>query len=352
MDKGFLRSIVLALLSSLLMGGWLILSMVAIQSYNTVDYYMLMSFFAFAFFLAFQAFRKKQVRQPKPRVIANGALFSIESIIFLSIVNSQNIVMLSALITLNIIVFTIINIFLHKEVLNKHIMARILVSSLLIIIAVDLIYTFNQSTGFTALDPQDFYVAFLLVVLFGATNYLFSYNSKRVVNEENFIFWILLAGFVVSTLAFASLGTGIDVHRAIIYYSMAGGLLLFAGISSMVYSYRYLAYYKNVMRFVGTNVLFLLSETDVIFISVLYVLFGIGAINSDIIASIALILVSMIVISTIEDKRSQTNIFTHMVTDTFNKEVTSLKSMMRRRGAHHQDTRHGKRANRRHPKRG
>ena len=350
MDKGFIRSILLSLFSSLLLGGWLILSMVAIQSYRPVDYYMLMSFFAFVSLLIFQAFRKKHVRQPKFRTLLNGAVFSIESLLFISIVNSRNIVMLSVLITLNIIIFTIINIVMHKEVLNRHIAFRVILSSLLIIAAVDIIYGFNQNTGFNALSQSDFGVAFLLVLLFGLTNYLFSYNSKRVINEENFIFWIMLTGFVISTLAFALFGTGIDIQRAIINYSMVGGLLLFAGISSMVYSYKYLANYKNVMRFVGTNVLFLLSEMDVVFISILYSIF-IGVINDDIVVSIVLILISMAVISTVEDKRSQTNIFTHMVADRLNKEAAGFKSIIGRNEAARNDARHGKRANRTHPKR-
>jgi hypothetical protein len=344
MDKGFIRSIILSLASSLTLGGWLLLSMKAISTYPALDYYILMSFFAFIFLMVWQALRNKPISRPKPRVIVNGVLFAAELMIFLSIVNSQNIVMLSALITLNIIVFTIINIFLHKEVINKHIAIRITVSALLIIAAVDLIYGLNESTGFTALTQADFYMAFLLVIIFGITNYMFSYNSKRVVNEENFIFWILLSGFTFSMLLFAAIGSGLDVERGLIYYAMAGGMLMFAGISSMAYGYRYLAYYKNVMRFVGTNVLFLLSEMDVIFIAILYSIF-IDAISSYVLGAIALILFSMVVISTIEDRRSQTNIFTHIVANAVEKEAEQLGIMLR---PHRMAQRRGRRRNRAH----
>jgi hypothetical protein len=281
--------------------------MKAIEIQTPMNYFVLMLFSVLAFYSAFEYFRKRKIELPRPRTVANGILFSFSFALFLSIVNVSNIVMLSALTTLNVIVFTAINSLHHKEVVNAKVVAKLFVAAILILAAVEVIYLFNQQTGFTALSQNDFAVAFVLIFSFGASNYLLSHNSKRTTNEENFMLWIFVVSATVAMIAFIASGAGLQLSRAIIAYAVTGGLVMFISVVTTVYSYRYMKNYKGISRFIGTNVLFLVSETDVIFISGIYAVF-VGAINPDVILSILLIVCAMFIVSTIENERNR-NIF-------------------------------------------
>ena len=309
MNIGFLRSMLLSIASSLAMGGWFIESMVASEAYGAPTYYMLMSFFAFMFLIASEAARRRLIRLPKLRYVANGILFTTAAMLFIWISNPTNIVALSAIVTLNMIIFTVINALHHREGLSMSIVARIFVAAILVLMALELI----AHVGFAGLTQEDLYLAVAMIFLFGLANYLFSHNSKRAVNEMNFVFWLLLAQLLVSMSVFVALGGGaVHISSGLALYTVSGAALLFISILTMVYSYRHIKDYGGIMRFVGNNVLFMLSETDVVFISALYAIF-IDAINPDLILSIVLILASMMAVSTVEEDNGgkKTNIFTH-----------------------------------------
>ncbi len=185
----------------------------------------------------------------------------------------------------------------HKDIVHRGIILKLLSGGIVAIIAILVVYGFDSAK----IGTITLLLTIVLTLLYGIANYWFSHNSKHSYTKTNFIFWLILFQLLITTSATVMFGFALKPSFKLLFYGFIGALTLFASLFLMIYSYQMIKEYAPVSRLISTSVLFILSETDVVFISVFYDIF-VKSLNIATICSLALLLFAIYILSTVEEK--------------------------------------------------
>jgi len=140
------------------------------------------------------------------------------------------------------------------------------------------------------------------MILIGASSYAMSHKIKHTKNKFNFLLWVSLVIFILSSLSLVFNITG-KINNNIIIYSLLSGIVLFLFLYSFIEAFDKLKTYDGKSRFSKTIIISILSETDILFISLFYLIF-IGTINQYIIIGIIFLFLGLAVISFIHREKN------------------------------------------------
>jgi drug/metabolite transporter (DMT)-like permease len=296
-DKTFISAMILTMLSSILSGAFFIIALKSLDVSNGLMFFTLVSLFELAMLLGYMVIRNKKIAFPKKKYIANSISYSVATILFLLLMNESNIITLSEIFTINIIIFIFFQISKHKDIINRKIIFKLFVGGVFVVLALLFAYGFNN----VSLSPIVIIIAIIITFLYGLSNYLFSHNSKHSYTKTNFMFWLIVFQLLISSTATAVFDFSTPLDWTLVGYSLIGSISLFLSTIIMIYSYHNIKDYAPVSRLIGTSVLFVLSETDVVFISLFYEIF-INALNTYMVISVVLIVIAIYIISSIEER--------------------------------------------------
>lgn len=296
-DKEFIIAIILAIFSSLLSGAFFIISLKGLEISNGIVFFTILSIFEFIIMGFYILIKNDKIILPHKRYILNSFFYSVATILFFTIINKTNIIILSEIITLNILIFISFQLLHHKNVVNKKMILKLIIGGVIVIVAILVIYGFNK----TSLNEDIIIIAIIVTLFYSISNYLFSHDSKHSHNKTNFIFWLIFFQVLIGLTITTIFNMNVKLNMNVIIYSLLAGVFLFLSTIIMIYSYHRIKNFSNVSRLIGTSILFILGETSTIFISLLYGIF-IGSLNIYIIISIILLIVAIYIISSVEEK--------------------------------------------------
>jgi len=139
------------------------------------------------------------------------------------------------------------------------------------------------------------------MILIGASSYAMSHKIKHTKNKFNFLLWVSLVIFILSSLSLVFNIQG-KINNNIIIYSLLSGIVLFLFLYSFIEAFDKLKTYDGKSRFSKTIIISILSETDILFVSLFYLIF-IGTINPYIIIGIIFLFLGLAVISFIDREK-------------------------------------------------
>jgi drug/metabolite transporter (DMT)-like permease len=294
-DKNFLQACLLAVSSSIFYSLFILF---LLKTDNISFIFFLSSFIAIIFSLIYIKYKHYAIILPRKTTIITAIIFAISIVMFLYFMNTKNIIILQAIVNLNAIVFILIHIIRHKDIINRKALKFLIIGSIFIASSLFLFYDFSsifRSLSFLI-------VSIIIMLLFAISMYMLSHIAKRTRNKFNLLTWFSLIIFISSS--FMVLLTPHDkITIQNIEYAFINGILLFLFLWSTISGYNILKKYDGISRFVKTIIVFILSETDVIFISIFSFIF-IGSINSYILLGIGMLFIGIIFISLMQKEKN------------------------------------------------
>lgn len=296
-DREFIIAMVLSTISSILMGAFFIIALKGIDISNGSAFFTFASAVEMALVIGYMIFEHKKIAFPKKKYILNSLIFTTATILFLLLMTKTNVIVLSEIFTINILIFILFQVLHHRNIVNRVMVLKLFAGGVMIILAIMLAYGFEG----ISLSLPVFAIAMVITLLYGVSNYLFSHNSKHSYTKSNLIFWLVLFQLLVSSVTTSIFNFSVALTPNIIFYGLLGGVVLFLSTIIMIYSYHKIKDYTPASNLVGTSVLFVLSETDVVFISLFYGMF-VGALSIYTILSLGLLVLAVYIISSVEEK--------------------------------------------------
>ena len=292
-DNNFIKASVLSALSSMFFALFILL---VLKIEYTEFAFFISSFVLFVFSFVIIKLNKSKVFLPTKSSIATAILFSLSIILYLYFMSSKNVIVLQAIVSLSIIVFVAIHTIRHKDIIDSSAIKFLVSGMIPIVLSLFLLYDFSsvfRSLSFLIISS-------IIMLLFGLSSYMMSHRIKHTRNKF-FLLWISLVSTVISSFSILlTFPTKITQHD--ILYSLIASIFFLVFLVSLVEGYDKIKEYSGKSRFSKTIIVSILSETDILFISLFYTIF-IGTINFYVILGALLLFIGLVLISFIHKER-------------------------------------------------
>jgi len=293
-DSNFIKASIMSVISSMFFALFILL----ILKIKYVEFaFFISSFVLFVFSFTLIKLSKSKVFLPTKSSILTAILFSLSFILYLYFMSSKNIIILQAIVSLSIIVFVAIHTIRHKDIIDSSAIKFLVGGMLFIVSSLFLFYDFSsvfRSLSFLIISS-------IIMLLFGFSSYMMSHRIKHTRNKFNFLLWVSLVSIIMSSfsllLAFPNKITQHDI-----LYSIIASIFFLIFLISLIEGYDKIKEYSGKSRFSKTIIVSILSETDILFISLFYAIF-IGTINFYVVLGALLLFIGLVLISFIHKER-------------------------------------------------
>jgi len=293
-DNNFVKASVLSALSSMFFALFILL---VLKVEYTEFAFFISSFVLFVFSFVIIKLKKSKVFLPTTSSVVTAILFSLSMILYLYFMSSKNVIVLQAIVSLSIIVFVAIHTIRHKDIIDSSAIKFLVGGMIFIVFSLFLFYDFSsvfRSLSFLIISS-------IIMLLFGFSSYMLSHRIKHTRNKFNFLLWLSLVSVIMSSFSILlTFPTKITQHD--ILYSIIATIFFLIFLISLVEVYDKIKEYTGKSRFSKTIIVSILSETDILFISLFYAIF-VGTINFYIILGALLLFIGLVLISFIHKER-------------------------------------------------
>jgi drug/metabolite transporter (DMT)-like permease len=287
-DKNFLKACFLSASSSIFYS----LFILSILKTNNISFiFFISSLILIILSFISMKYKKYKISLPKKSTIITAIIFAISIAMFIYFMSTKNIIVLQAIVNLNAIVFILIHLIRHKEIINRKALKFLIIGFLFIISSLFLFYNFSSVFR----SPFFLIISIVIMILFATSIYMLSHIAKRTTNNFDLLIWFSFIIFIISSFMVLLMPHN-KINIQNIEYSVIDGILLFLFLWSTITGYNILKNYDGLSRFVKTIIVFILSETDVVFISIFSFIF-IGNINPYILLGAGMLFLGIIFIS-------------------------------------------------------
>jgi len=293
-DNNFIKASALSALSSMFFALFILL---VLKIEYTEFAFFISSFVLFVFSFVIIKLNKSEVFLPTKSSIATAILFSLSIILYLYFMSSKNVIVLQAIVSLSIIVFVAIHTIRHKDIIDSSAIKFLVSGMIPIVLSLFLLYDFSsvfRSLSFLIISS-------IIMLLFGFSSYMMSHRIKHTRNKFNFLLWISLVSIIISSFSIL-LTFPAKITQHDILYSLIASIFFLVFLVSLVEGYDKIKEYSGKSRFSKTIIVSILSETDILFISLFYTIF-IGTINFYVILGALLLFIGLVLISFIHKER-------------------------------------------------
>jgi len=293
-DKNFIKASISSAMSSMFFALFILLVLKIA--------YIEFAFFVSSFILFISSYfilkiKKYKVFLPTKSTIATAILFSLSIILYLYFMSSKNIIILQAIVSFSIIVFVLIHTIRHKDIIDSSAIKFLIIG--MVFVTGSLFLFYNFSSVFRSLSFL--IISIIIMLLFGFSSYMMSHKIKHTRNKFNFLLWVSLVAMIMSSFSlFLNFQNSISQHDII--YSAFAGIFFFIFLFSLIEGYDKIKEYGGKSRFSKTIIVSILSETDILFISLFYAIF-IGTINLYVILGAILLFFGLAIISLIHREK-------------------------------------------------
>jgi len=293
-DNNFIKASVLSAMSSMFFA--LFIMLVLKMEYPEFAFFI-SSFVLFIFSYLILKVKRSNVLLPSKSSIITDVLFSLSIILYLYFMSPKNIIILQAIVSFNIIVFVLIHTIRHKDIIDSSAIKFLAIGMVFIVGSLFLFYDF--SSVFRSLSFL--IISVIIMLLFGVSNYMLSHRIKHTRNKFNFLLWVSLVAVITSSF-FLMLNPPNIISQHDVVYSIFAGIFFFLFLVSLIEGYDKIKEYSGKARFSKTIIVSILSETDILFISLFYVML-IGAINLYVLLGALLLFAGLAIISLIHREK-------------------------------------------------
>jgi len=293
-DNNFVKASVLSALSSMFFALFILL---VLKVEYTEFAFFISSFVLFVFSFVIIKLKKSKVFLPTTSSVATAILFSLSMILYLYFMSSKNVIVLQAIVSLSIIVFVAIHTIRHKDIIDSSAIKFLVGGMIFIVFSLFLFYDFSsvfRSLSFLIISS-------IIMLLFGFSSYMLSHRIKHTRNKFNFLLWLSLVSVIMSSFSIL-LTFPTKITQRDILYSIIASIFFLIFLISLVEGYDKIKEYTGKSRFSKTIIVSILSETDILFISLFYAIF-IGTINFYIILGALSLFIGLVLISFIHKER-------------------------------------------------
>jgi len=293
-DNNFIKASALSAMSSMFFA--LFIMFVLKMEYPEFAFFI-SSFILFIFSYLILKLTKSNVLLPSKSSIITDVLFSLSIILYLYFMSPKNIIILQAIVSFNIIVFVLIHTIRHKDIIDSSAIKFLAIGMVFIVGSLFLFYDFSsifRSLSFLI-------ISIIIMFLFGVSSYMLSHRIKHTRNKFNFLLWVSLVTVITSSF-FLMFNPPNIISQHDVVYSIFAGIFFFLFLVSLIEGYDKIREYSGKARFSKTIIVSILSETDILFISLFYVIL-IGTINLYVLLGALLLFAGLAIISLIHREK-------------------------------------------------
>ena len=293
-DNNFIKASALSAMSSMFFA--LFIMFVLKMEYPEFAFFI-SSFILFIFSYLILKLTKSNVLLPSKSSIITDVLFSLSIILYLYFMSPKNIIILQAIVSFNIIVFVLIHTIRHKDIIDSSAIKFLAIGMVFIVGSLFLFYDFSsifRSLSFLI-------ISIIIMFLFGVSSYMLSHRIKHTRNKFNFLLWVSLVTVITSSF-FLMFNPPNIISQHDVVYSLFAGIFFFLFLVSLIEGYDKIKEYSGKARFSKTIIVSILSETDILFISLFYVML-IGTVNLYVLLGALLLFAGLAIISLIHREK-------------------------------------------------